>query len=75
MASSTLCTAICTIGSILAAFVALSYASQVPYLFLATGEGKGRREFWKALLSMSFGLSLSFLAGYVSGASHDMHGP
>ena len=74
MASNTLCTVICTVGSIFAAFTALGYASQVPYLFLATGEGKGRSEFWKALLCISVGLGLSFLAGYVSGVSHDMHG-
>jgi hypothetical protein len=60
--------AICIVGSIFAAFAALSDASKVPLHFVDTGEGEGGGYFWMALLSMSLGLGLSFLAGYVLGA-------
>ena len=65
---STLSAAIYMFGSIFAAFAALSHASRVPHHFIDTGEGEGGGRFWTALLFMSLGLGLSFLAGYVSGA-------
>ncbi len=64
---STPSAAICIFGSIFAAFAALSYASKVPLHFIDTGEGEGGGQFWMASLSMSLGLGLSFLAGYVLG--------
>ncbi len=72
---SSLSAAMSVLAGILAAFVALGYASKVPHRFLATGEGEGAGLFWKALLSMSLGLGLSFFAGYVWGALTCVQGP